>query len=374
MSGLPRILVVAPHLEAGGTEWHLIRVLPEFRRRGIDVSVFVLVRGGRLEARLAGLGVPVTGYEGDAPRPIASIGAVLQLRRELRRLKPDIVHFFLPEPYLIGMVASWGIRPLTRVMSRRSLAVYQQKYPLLGWLERWTHRFTDKLLGNSTAVVAQLIAECGEPDKVDLIHNGIEMPPQVSAHQRNAMRRELGIPPDAFVMAVSANFIGYKGHADLLEALGMLRDRLGGAWRLLLIGQDLGAAAALRRQAGEVGIADNIVWLENRSDAQSPLAAADVGLLPSHQEGFSNSLIEMMAIGLPVVATRIGGNLDAVVDGESGILVPVKDAAALAAAIARFYNGAALRRSMGDAARARVGERFSLSACVDRYTEFYGQF
>ncbi len=373
MSGFPRILVVAPRLDVGGTELHLVRVLPELRRRGIDVSVFVLGRGGRLEPRLAGLGVPVTGYAGGAMRPVSSIGAVLQLHRDLRRLRPDIVHFFLPEPYLIGMLASSAIRPLTRVMSRRSLAVYQRKYRFLGMLERWLHRFTDRLLGNSAAVVDELVAECGTPAKVELIHNGIDMPPPVSAEQRLAVRAELNIPPDAFVMAVSANFIAYKGHSDLLAALGLLRGGLSGAWRLMLIGQDLGAAAALRRQAGELGLADNIVWIEGRSDAQTPLAAADLGILPSHQEGFSNSLIEMMAGALPVIATRVGGNVDAVVDGESGLLVPVKDAAALAGAIATLHCDAALRRSMGDAARARVGERFSLDACVARYVDFYAR-
>lgn len=131
--------------------------------------------------------------------------------------------------------------------------------------------------------------------------------------------------------------------------------------------------AALRRQAGELGLADNIVWVEGRFDAQSPLAAADVGILPSHQEGFSNSLIEMMASALPVIATRVGGNIDAVVDGESGLLVPAKDAAALAEAIARLHGDAALRRSMGDAARSRVGERFSLDACVAGYVDFYAR-
>ena len=173
------------------------------------------------------------------------------------------------------------------------------------------------------------------------------------------MRRELGIPPDAFVIAVSANFIAYKGHSDLFDALGTLKGRLRGEWRLVLIGQDLGAAAALRRKAGELGIAGNIVWIEGRADAQSPLAAADIGVLPSHQEGFSNSLIEMMASGLPVIAAKIGGNIDAVVDRESGLLYAVKDVAALAVAIIALHDDPAGRQSMGAAARARRRKFFA---------------
>lgn len=373
MTGSVRILVVAPRLEVGGTEFHLLRVLPALRRRGIDVSVFVLARGGKLEAQLVALGVPVSGYAGSAMRPMSSISTVLQLRRELRRLKPDIVHFFLPEPYLIGMLASARIATLRRVMSRRSLAVYQQKHPALGILERWTHRFTDRLLGNSTAVVEQLIDECGTPEKVELIHNGIDMPPALTDDSRMSMRRELGIASDAFVIAVSANFIAYKAHGDLFDALGALKGRLKDGWRLVLIGQDLGAAAALRRQADDLGIAGNIVWIENRADAQAPLAAADIGVLPSHQEGFSNSLIEMMASGLPVIASRIGGNIDAVADGETGLLFAVKDAAALAAAILALHDNPARRQNMGAAARQRVADNFSLDACVDRYVDFYSR-
>jgi glycosyltransferase involved in cell wall biosynthesis len=373
VTGSPRILVVAPRLDVGGTELHLIRVLPELRRRGLDVSVFALARGGKLETRLVGSGVPVSGYAGGAPRPLSSLGAALALWRELRRLRPDVVHFFLPEPYLVGMLASVGIRPLTRVMSRRSLAIYQRKHPRLGLLEHWLHRFADRLLGNSTAVVEELVVECGEREKVELIHNGVELPPAISDDSRLAVRRELGIAPDAFVMVVSANFIAYKGHSDLFDALGVSKARLNGAWRLVLIGHDLGMAAALRRKAAELGIADNIVWLEGRSDAQTPLAAADIAVLPSHQEGFSNSLIEMMGCGLPVIATRVGGNIDAVVDGESGLLVAVGDVPALAAAILALHDDRPRRLAMGGAARARVAENFTLDVCVGSYVDMYAR-
>ena len=113
------------------------------------------------------------------------------------------------------------------------------------------------------------------------------------------------------------------------------------------------------------------LWLGERSDTQDLLAAADLGVLVSHQEGFSNSLIEMMAQALPVIATRVGGNIDAVVDGESGRLVPVKDNAALGQAILGLYADAVTRRRMGKAARWRVEQLFSLQLCVNRYLNLY---
>jgi glycosyltransferase involved in cell wall biosynthesis len=276
----------------------------------------------------------------------------------------------LTEPYLIGSLAAAGMRNLIRIMSRRSLAVYQEKHPLLARIEHWLHRFTDVLLGNSNAVVEELVAECGIRNKVSLIHNGIDVPPLPPPEARLALRREFGIADDAIVICVNANLIAYKGHADLLDALGRMRERMAGPWRLMLVGRDQGMGASLRQQAEALGIAPNIVWVADRVDAQIAFTA-DIAVLPSHEEGFSNSLLEAMACALPVIATRVGGNIDAVIDGESGLLVPAHDPAALATAIARLHGDAALRQRLGAAARARVSALFSLQSCVEQYLGLY---
>ena len=365
----PRVLIVAHRLDLGGTEVHLARVIPALRRLGLDVSIFAIARGGALEAQLERDAVPVNGPPHSAR--FRRLRAVLSLRGELRRSRPDIVHFFLTEPYLLGSLAAAGTAGMVRIMSRRSLAHYQDANPILARVERWLHNSTRVLLGNSTAVVEQLAAECGDREKVGLIHNGMEMPPAVSADRRAAIRTELGIPADAFVLIVVANFFQYKGHDDLFEALAMIDARSMGPWRLLLVGRDQGAGAALRQKAAALGLAPNIVWLGERADAQALLDAADIAVLPSHQEGFSNSLIEKMARGLPAIATRVGGNIDAVVHRESGILVPVKDPPALMAAIMELRNDATLRARLGSAARSRVQKLFSLDGCVQRYLNLY---
>ncbi|MEA2979927.1 MAG: hypothetical protein QOF09_1750 [Alphaproteobacteria bacterium] len=366
----PRVLAVAHRLEIGGTEMHLTRVLPELRRHGIDISVFVLARGGRLERQLVGKGVDVIGPAKYRARLIQDIAACFSLRRELGRRRPDIVHYFLPEPYLVGSLAAAGTN-VVRIMSRRSLADYQIDHPILARFERWLHRFTTGLIGNSTAVVRQLVGECGNASKVGLIHNGIEMPPAITAERRMAARDKFGIPADAFVLAVSANFMAYKGHDDLFDALGLMARKPRPPWRLMLIGRDEGHDEKLRIKAAALGFASNILWLNECDDAQTPLDAADIGVLPSHQEGFSNSLLEKMARGLAVIATRVGGNVDAVIDGESGLLVPVKDPPALMAAIVELWENGELRARLGSAARDRVQKSFSLDACVQKYLNLF---
>jgi glycosyltransferase involved in cell wall biosynthesis len=368
---LLRVLVVCPRLDIGGTEMHLARVVPKLRRRGLDISIFVLERGGELEDRLVREGVPVSGPARQTGGLLQKARIVVLLRRKLLRLQPDIIHCFLPEPYFIGSVASAGIGDLIRIMSRRSLSVYQKNHPILARLEKWLHRFTKVLLGNSAAVVEELVAECNDRSKVELIYNGIDIASAVSPEQRIELRQELGIPTDAFVLVVCANFISYKGHSDLFDAIGTIKATLTGSWRLLLIGHDFGIGAALRLRAASLGIANNIVWVEGCSDAQTLLAAADIAVVPSHQEGFSNSLIEAMAHGLPVVATQVGGNIDAIVDSESGLLVAAQDRSAMASAISRLYRDVVLRQRLGAAARARANKNFSLDRCVQNYLSLY---
>jgi glycosyltransferase involved in cell wall biosynthesis len=114
-----------------------------------------------------------------------------------------------------------------------------------------------------------------------------------------------------------------------------------------------------------------MIWLGEQAAAERLLAAGDIFVLPSHEEGFSNALLEAMAAQLAVIATAVGGNPDAIVDEESGILVRPRDARALAAALKRLAGEPALRRRLGEAARARVEERFSLERCVAHYERLY---
>jgi glycosyltransferase involved in cell wall biosynthesis len=367
----PKILVVAHRLGLGGTEKHIAQVLPRIRQEGIDVSLFVLARGGELEPELEAAGVPVAGPQ---PHPCPACQrwrAGWTLLRHFRAHCPDAAHFFLTEPYLIGSLAASLARIDVRIMSRRSLAHYQVKHPWLARFERRLHSGTQALIANSAAVLADLSREVDDAAKLGLIYNGIALPEQAGAETRAQARAALGVAADDLLFINVANLIPYKGHADLLDAFAQAQAALPPQWRLLIAGRDAGIGAALQAQAQSLGIAGHIVWAGERRDTGAIYRAADAFVLASHEEGFSNSLLEAMGHGLAVIATAVGGNRDAIRSGESGLLVPAGSPETLARAIGDLAGNADLRAKMGSAARERAGRLFSLDACVQRYVSLY---
>jgi glycosyltransferase involved in cell wall biosynthesis len=365
----PRVTVVTSRLDVGGTERHLTRILPALRQRGVDISLYVMERGGPLEPELVAQGVRVEGPS--RARFLHWPRATLQLARYLRRERPTIVHFFLPRPYLYGSVAAEIAGQRRRIMSRRSLANYMTRHRFASLAEKAMHRRCLALIGNSTAVVEQLSAECGNPKKVALLHNGIEIPPLVTVAERGRIRQKLKIESEAIVIAVVANLIPYKGHRDLIEALSAIRSKMPGDWRVLMIGRDEGIGRELKARTEALGLADHVIWLGEQPQVEDLLRASDIFVLPSHEEGFSNALLEAMANGIAPVATAVGGNLDAVMDDETGRLVNAHDPAALGDAILQLAGDAVLRNRLGAVARQRVVEHFSFADCISRYEALY---
>jgi len=366
-----RVLIVIGALDVGGAETHLAQVLPRLATDGFEIAVHTLTGRGALAAPLEAAGIRVIAPPGSevgakaggfVGRSLRALRAGLSLAGFMRDWRPDVVHFFLPESYLIGAPIALLASNAKRVMSRRSLNDYQAKHPLLAKLERILHKRMDAVLGNSAAVTAQLIAEGAPRDRVHLIRNGIDL-------ARFANPKPVPRPADKVVIACVANLIPYKGHADLIDALARISREP--TWELWCAGRDDGIGAALQALAQAAGIGDRIKLLGARSDVPDLLAAADIAVLPSHEEGFPNAVLEAMAARRAVVGTRAGGIPEAIDDGKTGLVVPPRDPAALGAALSRLIADAPLRAAMGEAGCARIEGEFSVAACVSTYAAFY---
>ena len=371
-----RLLVVTESLGVGGTESHLIRTLPRLAASGWSVVTFCLTERGERAAQVEAAGVEVAA----SPRLARRKGSFLRYPAHvalatnnlywlMRRSRPHIAHFYLPGPYLIGANVAIAARIPIKIMSRRSLSDYQRNWPLVARLERRLHAKMDAVIGNSRAVVRQLIEEGIPESKVRLIYNGIEVSPVLP--DRNEARKALGLDNNTLVGVVIANLINYKGHRELIEGLSHIEWELPGDWRILLVGRDHGIRSELEALSTTCGISHRIRFLGQRSDIPALLAAADFGLLTSREEGFSNVILEGMAAGLAMVVTDVGGNAEAVLHGETGFVVPPRNPKAIGDAILELARNPEQRKRFGAAARKRVENEFSIDKCVKAHADLY---
>jgi glycosyltransferase involved in cell wall biosynthesis len=376
-----RILYVIGSLNVGGAERHLAQVAVRLKRRGWEPEVFALTPSGPLIPYLKDAGVPIHGVElpgwlsaairNDRLRArVGLLMTALFLVSTLWQRRPHVVHFFLPAAYIVGGLASMLAYMPARIMSRRSLGTYQLGHPLFARIERRLHPRMDLVCGNSQAVVADLRDEGIAPSKLRLIYNGIDAEPYEAAFDRDKAREAIGVAPGTVVFVIVANLIPYKGHADLIAAFAGIAPEMSKPWVLLCLGRDDGIGAHLQSQINAAGLRENIRLLGARSDVPDYLRMADIGVLCSHEEGFSNAILEGMAAALPMVVTNVGGNAEAVVDGQTGYVVPAHDVGALGSALLSMAANME-RAEMGASGRQRIRSLFSMDACVNGYESLY---
>jgi glycosyltransferase involved in cell wall biosynthesis len=318
--------------------------------------------------------------------PVADLRALAALLAELRRIRPHIVHAHTPKGGLLGMVAAWIARTPVRIYHMRGLPLMTAsglKRRLLTWSEIVSCRLAHRVICVSPSLRREAIGLglCPPEKIVTLLSgsgNGVDamgrFDPDAPAGEAATLRREVrsrhGIPDTDIVVAFIGRVVRDKGVSELADAWRVLAERHANV-HLLIAGpietQDPAPAAShaiLRTHA-------RAHFLDHVSDTRSVYAAADVTVLPTYREGMPNVLLEAAAMRLPVVATRVVGCIDAVQDGVTGILVPPRDAAALAAALDVYVTDESRRRRDGTAARARVLHEFSReriwSAIRDEY-------
>lgn len=376
-----RVAYVLPYLVAGGAERHVLSLVRRIDRECYSSAVVALAGGGELEADFRGEGIPVhiLGRNGQSPRPgngwkspIDSLASLWSLYGILRRDRPDIVHAYLPAANVLAPVAARmaGVRRV--IVSKRSGTFYQSAFPLLRHLERFGSMLADVIMVNSDAVLREVgAAEPHRGGKFRRIYNGVDPIPSWTPEMIASFRAREGLPPRAPVAVCVSNFFGYKGHGDLVTSIATVTGEFPDA-TFVFIGRDGGSLEATWEAARDLGVLPRIRFAGHRADVPDFLRAADLFVHPSHQEGFSNAILEAMAAGLPVVACDVGGNAEAVVGGKTGRLVPPRCPGRLAEAISGLLRDEGKRRAMGEAGRRRAGERFSLVRMVAEVEAMYG--
>jgi glycosyltransferase involved in cell wall biosynthesis len=376
------VRIIIGSLEIGGTEQHLAHILPALTLKGWKIRILTLKAGGSLESFIKNQGIEVSSPPSSkrfkyVPNFLTKLINLFSYFRfllgDFRKYPSQLSHFFLPQSYIMGMIAALCARvSCPKVMSRRSLNDYQLKYPGIRWVEKKLHPYLSAIIANSHAVYNQLRdLENVSVSKLKLIYNGINLEPFQSPLKNQDVLRSLGIPDHAFVMIIVANLIVYKGHQDLLTALSLIKQQLPADWRLLCVGNPGRISTELEERAKALSLNEHIIWLGLRRDVPTLLRVSHLGILCSHQEGFANSILEGMAAGLPMVVTDVGGNAEAVMHNKTGLVVPSQNPPALAEAILKLALDGDLAKTFGQAGHLRVQENFALGACVEAYDHLY---
>lgn len=350
-----------------GTEMQIVNLIRRLPPGQFDVHLACFVVSEWLRSR----NLPCRLYDLDAPsfwRPSAYLNT-LRFIRFLRAAQIDIVQTFFPAAHVVGVAAAFLARVPRIVTSRRNFGY------ALTTMQRWTmnvlNRRTHRILANSFAVKQRTVQlEGAHARLIDVIYNGVDLSPFAGRPPAARPRKaDLGFAEDQSVVGIVANLRPVKGVRYFVEAAGIIvRSHPDTQFVVLGYGELIDE---LRRLAAEVGVADRVHFRGRTPQVIDHLRLFDVAVLSSLSEGFSNSILEYMAAGLPVVATNVGSNWEAVVDGVTGFLARTQDPEDLARKIIVLLNNPALRRRMGEAGRERVKRHFSMERMVERYDEYY---
>ena len=371
-----KILFVIGGLDVGGTEMHLLRLLPEFPEAEFEIILFTISSKGALRGAFERNKIKVISISDNSFfakfRYLRLLSAAFKFIKLILEFKPTIIHFFLPHAYIFGAICALITRHKCLVMSRRSMNHYQKNYPLLSVIEKKLHFKMSAILANSKAVKKSLEEEGIKSNNINIIYNGIDINAfDKFKYSKLEIRKKLKIKDDSLVFIMVANLIGYKGHEDLLNSLASIKDELPKDWNLICIGRDDGILEKLKKITVTMAIDQHIHWITSCEEVSSYLNASDIGILCSHEEGFSNSLLEGMATKLPMIATNVGGNTEAIIHNFNGIVVPARDLKQLSQAILKLSNNKSLRAKLGNLSYERVTNKFTLAKCAQDYSSFY---
>lgn len=366
-----RLLHLADTADLGGGETYLFLLADRLSRDRYVLSVFCPSEG-LLPQRLRKIGIPVVPFE--IPK-LLSPAALVRLIRLFQQHRPDIVQSHGARTNLYATLAGrWARVPIIVCTIHNSLYDYpissiRRSLYLLG--ERLTFALSDRTICVADALAHDLTKRSGrDPRKIQVIRNGVDLeafdPKTVDG---STVRREFGLEKDIPLIGIVGRMTPQKGHMDLLTALVQIKAVVPTV-KVLIVG-DGPLRAELVQFTRSRSLEDRCIFAGMREDIPAIIGALDVVALPSLSEGLPFVLLEAMAMGKPVVATRINGVREVVEDGVTALLIPPREPAMLAGAISALLINQELRSRLAAAARQLVERRFSLDRMIQEVMALY---
>ncbi len=368
----PLICHIIFRLDYGGLENGLVNLINRLPPGCYHHAIVCLTQATEFSKRIT---VPDLQIFEIGKRPGKDISAYLKVWRVLRRLRPDIVHTRnLPTIDMLGVAALAGIRRLIHGEHGLEVAELGGQHARYNRLRRLSRLVVSHYVAVNRDLGKWLNREMRIPEhRISVIYNGVDTRAFTPSTQDEPKPSVPGLPADSFIIGSIGRLEPIKDHVTLVRAfLRILESRphLRKTLRLALVGD--GATRGVIEDMLTAADARDLAWMPGyQSDVRHLYRRFSVFVLPSRREGISNTLLEAMASGLPVIATRVGGTPEIVTDGEDGLLVPPEDLAALATAILRCHDAPALALDLGRRAHRHVEQKFSIDRMVDEYARLY---
>lgn len=366
-----RVCFIIDELNIGGTEKQLIGIINNLDQSKFKAYLVCLRASDMLEK------TPIycenIVLEVGRLFSLDSLVKFIRFRSFLIRKRIDIVHTFFIDSNFMGILAGKAAGVKKIVSSRRDMGFWYTRRNLRHL--SYVNRFADRFLVNSDAIKKNLAKmEKLDPYKIDVIYNGLDIGKftKGSPTEKSALKHELRIPDGDLVVGCVAALNRKVKRVDLFIEAASIVSRHSGNVSFLVIG-DGPLRPELEAMSRELGLEKKIVFAGQRTDIPKALSMIDIGVLPSDSEGFSNSIMEYMAAGIPAIASDAGGNRELIDHGLDGFLLSPGNADKFAEAIISLAVDDAMRIAFGERGRSKIERRFSMAKVVNDFEGYYAR-
>lgn len=374
-----KIVFILGTLDIGGTEKQFIKMIRRLTRNEFELRVLAFSRSGKLRTEIEALHIPFQSLRFSGLQGKFHPGSYVQLYRlicdmvrYLRQEKPHIVQTYLFWPNIYGCIAArFAGVPCIITGRRASMEKRYMTFPFT-WLQNLSNLWATAILTNSHHVKQECLQQDKHvtDEKIVVIYNGIEIERYIVNFDTTKKKKALRVPDDSLMVGIVASLHPRKGHRDFLKAATLVL-QIYPRTIFLVVGRDEGVRTSLEALAKELHISDSIIFTGERDDIPELLSIIDIQVSSSFIEGLSNSILEGMAAGKPIIATHVSGTPELVVHEKTGLLVPPGNPQRLAEAIIRILSDRELRIQMGNAGRQRIKNFFPIDQMIDQTEAFY---
>lgn len=372
-----RVMLMTDEMEVGGSQRQIVQLAMGLKERGIECVVLYFIKPSFLVDRLHAAGIQTLRVD---KRRRVDPEFVWKLRQAIRQWAPDVLHCYSFTAELWGAIATRLLPASERPTLITSVRGTYEWYSANQWrMKHWASQRSQGIISNSREGAEYAARQMGLPmSRFSIVHNGVEVP-EPPADAVAALRKEYTAPPpdgqaDApfeTLLLFVGRLVEHKNLPRLLDAFGRVAAERPHVRLLLVGGGPLHDTLAARIR--DLKLDERALLLGERSDVAALMKAADLLVAPSLREGMSNVILEAMALGLPVLATRVGGTPEVIEDGRHGVLVDPTDTQALADAMLQLIDDPVRRQAIGQAGRQKVLEQYSPPAMVSAMLKEYSR-